>query len=71
MADDPDKERGLYGKYEVNRIGDTEGKHADCLLFVLDLDHDPFARHALRAYIRECRFTYPLLANDLAELLHE
>lgn len=60
-----DKERGLYRKYDVSRIDDPQKKHSNCSFFVLDLDHDPFAAIALRAYAVACRDEYPLLANDL------
>lgn len=45
MSDD-----GLYKKYDVKRMIDPLGKHADCLYFVLDPQHDPIARHALAYY---------------------
>ena len=62
---DPDRDRGLYGKYEVKRLGGTPGKHADCFYYVLDLEHDRFAVPALRAYAEACREEYPQLAEDL------
>lgn len=64
---DEDKKRGLYNKYNVSRTdGDPENKHAACRYFVLDLDHDPHALPALRAYIESCEREYPALAADLA-----
>ncbi len=60
-----DKKRGLYRKYYVRRLGDAAGKHKRCFNFVLDLDHDPFAIPALKAYIAACEEEYPLLAEDL------
>jgi hypothetical protein len=59
---------GLYGKFRVER---TDGKsapgekHEGCRYFVLDLDHDPFALPALRAYERACAARYPALSQDL------
>ena len=40
----------LYRKYHVEKLNDSEGKHADCCFFVLDLTHDPLALIALAAY---------------------
>ena len=62
---DPDMERGLYGKYLVDRLNDEEGKHDDCFFFVLDPEHDRHALVALIAYIESCKLDYPLLAKDL------
>jgi len=36
-----------------------------CRYFVLDLEHDPFAVPALKAYAEACRGTHPGLAHDL------
>jgi len=63
-----DKNRGLYGKFEVRRTdGSSEpgGKHHGCEYFVLDITHDPFAVAALAAYANACEADYPLLAADL------
>ncbi|HMM95351.1 hypothetical protein [Phycicoccus sp.] len=68
MADtDPDLNRGLYGKYLVQRAdGDPAQKHTDCRYFVLDPEHDPAALAALSAYIEEARdLGYVQLADDL------
>ncbi len=59
---------GLYRKYDVSRVDgkDAPGeRHDKCRLFVLDIDHDPFARKALEAYATACRHEYPELAMDL------
>lgn len=59
---------GVFRKFEVKRTdGSSEPgrKHADCSYFVLDLEHDPFAIPALRAYARACAKTHPDLARDL------
>ena len=62
------KERGLYGKFNVRRTDgrDTQGeKHFECGYFVLDLVHDRFALLAILAYANACRKEYPKLAEDL------
>ena len=64
-----DKERGLYRKYRVSRLDDVMGKHNDCFYFVLDTNHDPFAIPALKAYAHACREEYPVLAQDIDDLL--
>jgi hypothetical protein len=62
---DRDGERGLYQKFNVSRVWDPVGKHADCRYFVLDLDHDRHARAAVATYARACAEGYPRLARDL------
>lgn len=63
--------RGLYGKFTVAR---TDGKsapgakHHGCRYYVLDLDHDPHALPALRAYAESARIDHPALARDLDRL---
>lgn len=64
-----DETLGLYRKYDVRRLNDPDGKHAQCNYFVLDLDHDPHAKAALRAYARSCRRKYPNLADDLMQIV--
>lgn len=64
-----DQERGLYRKFKVTRCNDPEGKHDECEYFVLDLQHDQFARAALRAYVDACQTEFPALAADLCALL--
>lgn len=69
-----DKERGAYQKFFVTvaRVDDSSrpgGKHQFCYFYVLDLEHDPFAIPALRAYIDACRSEYPSLASDLEKLI--
>lgn len=67
-----DKRRGLYEKFTVRRTDgrDQSGeKHEGCRYFVLDLDHDPLAFPALKAYAdaaEECG--YHALARDLHKL---
>lgn len=58
---DPDRARGLYGKYRVERVdGKDKGPY-----FVLAPNTDPFAVAALREYAMECEDTHPHLAEDL------
>jgi hypothetical protein len=62
------KSRGIYNKFIVER---TDGKsspgekHHGCEYFVLDIDHDPHAIPALKAYADSCDAEYPLLAKDI------
>lgn len=59
---------GIYRKYEVKRTdgsGEPGKKHEHCAYFVLDFEHDPFARPAIIAYAQACRATHPVLADDL------
>ncbi len=67
-----DKSRGVHGKFRIERTDgrSAEGeKHEFCRYFVLDLDHDDYAREALESYAAACRVAYPLLADDLDEML--
>lgn len=67
-----DKQKGLYRKYEVRRVdGSTNqgGKHEHCEWFVLDLTHDKFAIPALKAYSQACANEYPILSNDLKNVI--
>ncbi len=68
---DPDRERGLYGKYRVSRLHDPTKKHVDCRYFVLDLIHDKHAGAALHAYARACEVEYRALADDLREAVQD
>jgi len=67
-----DKRRGLYAKFEVHRMDgrDRPGqKHDGCRYFVLDLDHDPLAYAALKAYADAAAHCgYTALARDLHKL---
>lgn len=68
---DADKTRGLYHKFNIARTDGSSGpggKHEDCRYYVLDLDHDPHAKAAIRAYADSCRSDYPELAADLGRL---
>ena len=62
------KSRGLYRKFTVARTDGTDAagsKHYGCQYFCLDLNHDPYAMPAIKAYAEFCRQEYPLLAADL------
>jgi hypothetical protein len=66
----PDTDRGLYEKYRIERTDGTSApgqKHHGCEHFVLDLDHDPHALAALRAYAMSCAKLFPSLAADLSK----
>ena len=65
FGEDPDQKQGLRRKYAVKRLKDKSGKHKNCKYFVLDLDHDKFARVALEAYAIACDEEFPLLAEDI------
>lgn len=57
---------GLEARYEVKKINDPAGKHDYCRYFVLDPEHDPGARVALRAYQAwASEAGYGALAEDL------
>jgi hypothetical protein len=69
----PDRERGLYSKYQVRRVdGSSEPgkKHAKCNYFVLDIDHDPHAAPAIFSYATSARADgYELLAGNLFAMI--
>lgn len=58
----PDMEQGLYRKFKVERV---DGSHESCDYFVLDVDHDPHAKVALRAYAESVKHTHPILADEM------
>lgn len=67
-----DSKRGFYDKFRVERLDGSSqagGKHDGCPYFVLDLEHDPHAIPALRAYAESCREKYPMLARDLGVII--
>ncbi len=71
---DPDLDRGVYPKYVIRRTDypGAEEKHHACFRFVLDLNHDPMAVAALRAYITAARDRgYLKLADELEGHLRE
>jgi hypothetical protein len=62
---DPDRERGLYAKYRVEKLnGKPVGQ-----CFVLE-ENDPFAPFALLAYAEACKLTYPQLTRDLIQMAY-
>jgi hypothetical protein len=64
------KNRGIYNKFTVFRNDGRSNpgeKHDGCRYFVLDLNHDPYAITALRAYAEACADTFPTLARDLID----
>lgn len=66
--DKSDADKGVYAKFKVTRTDRSTrkgGRHAHCAHFVLDLNHDPFAIPALKAYANACRKQFPALARDL------
>ena len=66
------EQRGVYEKFSrIERTDGTHvegGKHHGCRYFVLDLDHDEYARAAMRAYAAACREKYPALAEDIDDM---
>ena len=65
---DPDTERGLYRKYELFRVSETDPDHRFQVFdpfFVLRFTTDPFAVAAVAAYADACEYAYPQLASDL------
>lgn len=68
------KDGPIYKKYHVERTdGESgpNGKHRSCEYFVLDMNCDPYAMPALRAYADACQETYPVLAADIRSRLTE
>lgn len=68
MPADPDLNRGLYGKFRVERLASSSrGKdHSDCRYFVLDPQHDVAALAALARYAQVVRSEgFGPLADDL------
>lgn len=64
----PAEQQGLFRKFVVYRADGSSqpgGKHYGCEYFVLDIDHDPYAAAALRAYAVACAETHPQLSADL------
>lgn len=66
-----DTQQGLFAKFDVTRLdGSSEPgeKHHGCNYFVLDCDHDPYAKAALMAYALACSDTHPYLARDILSM---
>lgn len=67
-----DQNRGLYDKFAVARTDGSSGpggKHGNCQYFVLDLEHDKHARAAIKAYAESCEKEFPVLSEDLKQML--
>ncbi|MCK9985648.1 MAG: hypothetical protein AzoDbin1_02120 [Azoarcus sp.] len=64
----PATDQGLFGKFHVSRIDGRDAPGGDrhgARYFVIDLDHDPHAKPALRAYAEACEDDFPQLAQDI------
>lgn len=66
----------IFPKYHVSRADaaefDINSKHyGGCRYFVLDIDHDPYARPAIAAYAAHCVDTHPQLAQSLWDLIQD
>ena len=63
----------IYDKFIVERTDGTSApgqKHHGCRYFMLDIDHDPHAIPALRAYADSCgRDGFPQLADDIRRMI--
>jgi hypothetical protein len=63
---------GYGGKFEVRRTDGSDqpgGRHHGCRYLVLDLTHDPSARHAARIFAEDIEGSRPRLSVELlAEL---
>lgn len=73
MIDDGERTEPLHmDKFVVRRSDGSSRKgkkHHDCEYFVLDINHDPFATAALKAYAVACSVAYPQLAKGLETLI--
>jgi len=70
MSRKTDKNRGLYGKFIIERADGRSApgkKHHGCDYYVLDLTHDKYAPYAIAAYAMACKGEFPALAADLFE----
>ncbi|GAB4059091.1 hypothetical protein [Uliginosibacterium sediminicola] len=66
----PSELQGIFHKFIVRRADGSDapgGKHCGCQYFVLDLDHDPHAVAAMRAYGTACSNTHPQLSREISE----
>lgn len=73
MIDDGERAEPLHmDKFVVRRSNGSSRKgkkHHGCEYFVLDINHDPFATAALKAYAVACSQAYPQLAKGLETLI--
>lgn len=72
-TNDPDKMRGRYAKFKVERLDpEAAARHVGCDHFVLDLTHDPLAIPAIETYRRAAMAAgYRKLAEDLEDRLSQ
>lgn len=66
----PSEQQGIFRKFIVQRVDGSDqpgGKHCGCEYFVLDVNHDPYAKPALQTYARACEGTHPELSDQLRE----
>jgi hypothetical protein len=64
-------QRGIHAKFHVERTDGSSkpgGAHEGCSYFVLNLEHDPFARAALKVYATACAEVQPRLSRDLTRI---
>ena len=77
ITPDPDRDRGLYRKYELYRVKEDDSGNVyehyqvEDPFFVLKYTTDPHAAVALAAYAKSCESDYPQLAADLREALRD
>lgn len=66
------RKEGLHAKFRVERVDpESQERHKDCWVFVLEPRHDPLARVALKAYEDAAREAgYFELAADLHSLAY-
>ena len=62
---------GLKHKFDVTRTDpEAQKRHPNCAHFVLDIDHDPHALPALKAYADSAEAEHPVLAEQLRTIVH-
>lgn len=62
----------IYRKFNVTRVDpEAQARHEDCFSWVLDVDHDPYALAALRAYATACQEEDPELARELITMVND
>lgn len=76
---DPDKDRGLYPKYQVNKImrgTDQRGEETETLVpytkecFVIQ-ESDPYAPATLLRYADSCVKEFPQLAREIRQMAYK
>lgn len=66
-----DVTRGIYAKFRAERTDpESQQRHKDCRVFVLEPLHDPHARPALAAYAAHCAEGVPELSSDINRWLN-